>query len=302
MKREQAKLLALSGVQCAIALLSPSLPAEQGSSADDKKKPAGSREQEQRMATIRATLTTINRWIPFLFTLENDGVDGSCAIYITSEDGKLGQELFFDVRTMKPIKNSPLDKLQSMMGPFLSSVGYSGDLVQKIEQMIQQKNRALIDITELLDNEQLSKFGSRFFMAPQGNFALSDLYSIDRKGFLLQPFTLSKSVAALFNWKYPEKIDEARWAELKDLFQDPEGTIPLAKICAVLYGEKRQEFLQEVRSLFMQRFQADLFSVISYGTYDDVVVKVCVLIERLYGVSIGKTQQDQFFIKKVYWL
>jgi len=299
MRREQAKLIALSGVQCVIA----QLLLGQGDQHKDhvaQKKPQGF--EARRSAAIRAVLKTINRWMSFSFTQENDGIDGSCMVYTSCDDGKLGQELFFDLYTMQPLKISQAAMINQKASALFSTAGRQIDFARTIDQLIKKKNRELLDITELLDDERMNFFSRQLFMSLKGTFSVSDLFSIDRKGFLLQPWALSQTVASLFGWKALSGLDDALHKNLDELFREPEESISLAKLFTVLYGEKRQAFINEISSVFHKRFEANLFTVISYGTYEDIVVKICVIIERQQRARSGKDERDQFFIKKIYWL
>jgi hypothetical protein len=297
MRREQAKLVALSGVDCVIAQL---LAHQAPEKSEAKGKTEGI--ELRRRAAILAVVKTINQWIPFSFAPQQDGIGGSCLVYVSCEDGKLGQEFFFDTHTMKRSSNPLVAKINQKAESAFSLAGRQIDLAKTFERLIQSKQRCLVDITELLDDERMKFFSRQLFMRQDTTFALSDLCSIDRKGFLLQPWALSKTVASLFGWKALTGLAAAQNKEIEELFRLPEGSIPLAKLCAVLYGEKRQEVLQEITSLFHQRFEANSFSIISYGSYEDIVVKMCVIIERQRIIRVDKNTQDQFFIKKIYWL
>lgn len=62
-------------------------------------------------------------------------------------------------------------------------------------------------------------------------------------------------------------------------------------------GKNFSEISSEMRSLFSQEFEAETFSVLSYGNIDAVTQKVYAIIEKN-----TVAEQELFVIKKIYWL
>lgn len=129
--REQARMLALSGLQIAIAQLisdapttfttemplsrqqEPALRASgQGNpggqqldrGADAQKKTA---EDKSPAAQFKKVLPIINRWQQFAFTEDQGGIAGSCEIYIAAEQGKINLNALYDFKKKQFVKPDP---------------------------------------------------------------------------------------------------------------------------------------------------------------------------------------------------
>lgn len=293
--REQAKLLAWSGVEIARAtLLVEPPPAKEGENAT----------VQRILFDIKKVMTTVNKWMPFVFTEEHDGVDGSCAIYLACEDGKLNANSFYDTEKKQLTKVPGLDIINQSMIKFLAPWGKDINVAQRVEAVIKsRKNVGIDDVTQLLTDETLKAMSYVLFMQPDRTFALSDLLSVDRSGALLQPWALSRSVADLFKLQPTGKMSAEDWKILEHaLVYEPAGASVWEKVLRVVYGEKHPPIPTELYPLFNQKFEADHFSVISYGTYNKVVVKLYVVLQRQKVVSQEGKERDQFFVTKMYWI
>jgi len=292
--REQAKLLAWSGVEIARARLLEEMP-------PIKK---GENEIVQKILfEIKKVMTIVNHWIPYNFTEAVDGINGACSIYITCEGGKLSANAFYDLQKKQSSQTPGLDIINRSISNFLAPWGRSIDLSQRVGNLIKAKGEKEIDdITELLADEQLKKLSHVLFIEPERTFALSDLLSVDRPGTLLQLWALSRSVADLFKLKPTGKMSAEDWKLLEHaLVYEPAGPSVWEKVLRVVYGEKHPPIPTELYPLFNQKFEAEHFSVISYGTYNNITVKVYVLLQR-QRILIADKESDQFFIRKVYWI
>jgi hypothetical protein len=128
-KREQAKLLALSGIQVGMAQL-----ASFGSIQEKKEGVAPTTATMLRTGFVSATeaaqkqflselLPLLNQWQQFKLTKSADGIDGEIAIAITSEAGKINLNAIYDFTKRKfKGENEPRGDWKKIMQAIMARV------------------------------------------------------------------------------------------------------------------------------------------------------------------------------------
>jgi len=294
-RRAQAKLLAWSGVQMALAQIMQKMP--------DSKSEGNELFIEQILFKLRKTILMCNRWQKVQLTEEADGVDGTCAFYIACEGGKINVNALYDHTLQTTAQNTVLDELGVALQKAVKPWNTSVNVLKRAEVLLEKRGTPLNDVTELFADEQLKPLFPALFLNPESTFSLTDALSIERSGQLLQPWALSGSIESAYDLKRTETISEEQWEFLNKAFtQEAAGPGVWEKLFTVLYGENRSQQIQELYPLFNQRFEADLFSVISYGAYTDVIVMLYALIQLRRETGEDGTERTYGNIKRVYWI
>lgn len=296
--REQAKLLAWSGVEMALTQLCAPVP-----------KKASENFVTRTLFELRKVMTVCNRWQRVQLTDEIDGIDGTCAFYVACEGGKLNPNALYDREKQALVEHPSLIVLNTALTKRLSAWGRDLDFMKRLETVMRARTEPLYDVTELLADEQLKKLQPVLFMRPDRDFALTDLITVEREGMLLQPWVLSRSIATAFDLEPTGTITDDQWKMVSDaLTKEPAGPAVWDKLYTVLYGEQRSTAIKELYSFFdqkfdlNQRFEADLFSVISYGSYSDVVVTLYAIVQRRRVIDEQGVEHVYGFVKRVYWV
>lgn len=222
-KREQARMLAVSGISIALAQLSVQ---DQKITFKDEKKVSpvaatgmqdqragkgnsGLKEQgfgqnpQEAQYNARRLLKTLllvqNTWQTFLLTSEKDGIDAVIKICITCEDGKINLNHLWDFKkkrfnfSLSPNENPK--KLFEAFGKRISSLAGAQDVFENIETFLKKRAQPLQDITELLESKQMWEFKDALFFQPEGS-SLKDSVALlsdeqkKKKIFLTDIFTV----------------------------------------------------------------------------------------------------------------
>jgi hypothetical protein len=306
--REQAKLLAWSGVQIAIAQL-------QSTELNEDKLTKGSEEERQKFLEkmVRIPLEAMNSWQKKEFTEATDGVEGICTFYIACENGKINAEDFAkpkekqkNVNPTKPTQ-TPIDKAyDGFMKLAANKIGKTKygtvNILAELMKLRAKRGHPFDDISELFEDEQFRPLASILYPVPgEEQFALSDFLSFERTTEPLSIWLLSRAVAHVLNLKRVTKISDAAWKELSALLLSGMNGDTIKKITQLLYGKNHTPIPPEIMPLLSPKFESNLFSVVSYGSYNKIVVKLYVLIKRA-RIREGDQETLRFFVHKVIWL
>jgi hypothetical protein len=217
--REQARLLALSGIQIAIAQLS----AEDTPEATDKSKKEPEKKVVNKMGDeLKKVLPILNRWQEFALTQEQGGVAGSCEIYLTAEQGKINLNALYDFKKKQFVKTALHPSTPLRMSEGERSTGQqpgknqqdarkaqpeaakqspvdgqkivqaAGDLfpikgqvfAEVVGDILKQRGKPLADVTELLQDKKMQKLRDMIFVSREGKDkkskpALLDLFTVE---------------------------------------------------------------------------------------------------------------------------
>jgi hypothetical protein len=325
-KREQAKLLALSGIQVAMAQL-----ASFGEMQEKKEAAAPTAATMLRTGFVSAAetaqkqflaelLPVLNQWQQFKVTKLADGVDGEIAIAIASEAGKINLNAIYDF-TKRKFKGENEQRgdwkkiMQAVMARVQKKMKIGQNMFSPFENFMKGRQHRLNDATELLTLDVFRAFaGKEFYRLPPSmkpvkedySLYLLDLFTVYGGKSTVQPWLLSNSVRDVLDIK-PGKAANMKQRKtvvqnwMKNFKPAIRGAQEWNKIFQPIYGIEFQRLLKGIDAVFESSFDPTLFSVVSYGIIGGVVQRAYAIVERLKRVENKKTWYDMK-IKKFYWI
>lgn len=299
-EREKAIMLAESGVQLALSQLG--VPAEEKKSEEEEKQ---QQDQQQAQAPapkalgddqnfLRVLLPIINRWQEISFTKKNDGFDGELKFCVVCENAKINLNIAYDFE--KHEFASP-DNKELMIKAFarLQDITQAPNLFEPFEAWMKKRKTRIEDVTELMTIDEFNQFKDRVFYEPpvktteksggaQKNLPvyLTDLFTIEPERGCVQPWVLSDSVCALYDFsRADKKVDQELVKKVLPKFKpkanwEADWDASLAE----LYGKKYDTIPAIFRKLLAVKFGLTHFSVVSYGTVGGVTQRVVAIVER----------------------
>lgn len=324
--REQARLLALSGINIAIAQITDAQKAGEKKKEEKQdqqkqqkqqmpkpqvapgvKQSQGQPQQTQGEVSIKDQLTKltaiINRWQTFSLP-QQAGVEGSCEIYIASEQGKIDLNSVYDFSQRKFIKRDGFDgeKICQLVGEKLSSVLKSGSFVELLTAFLKERGYPLDDVSQLVADKRFEKLRDHLFVTPSDGIALYDLFTVETQQAQIQPWLISSGIGSVLGFKVGKVLDAKIWQKSLEKLPASVGTLIWQQqwdtLLAPVYGKEYAKLTNEVKSMFAQKFESAPFSVVSYGKFGAFTTKVYAIIEA------KKSEQGApagFGIRKLYW-
>ncbi len=322
-RREEAKLLAISGVQVAMSqLASPPdfAKATSGKQAEEgkegEKAKAVSPEQEAKNL-LTQLLPTLNQWQEYPLKKDIDGIDGTIKIALSCEEGKLNLNHMYDfVRRRFMGEGQPKGDWKKIMA-FVSkriqkSMGISADLFESFEKFFKHRQYKVNDATELLTLDGFKQFARTVFYEPptikkdsERPLYLLDMFTVYGNG-KLQPWLLSDSVRGVFEMKRVGQTEEKKKKEMiQELVKKFKPNMNVAQdwntLFQPLYGIEFKRLFKGIEAIFESSFDPKIFSVVSYGVVGEVTQRVYAILERMRHVDKDKTWYD-VKIRKFYWI
>lgn len=326
--RERAKALALSGVQIAMSQLAhaekdPKKKEEKKELSPDKKQPQKQDPQDGVRRFLISMLPRLNTWQTFVLTQKNDGIQGRIAVCISCEDGKLDINQFFDFAQKKFVgEGSGKDdgkKIMQAVFNRLKEVQGSESLFAGFEKFLKERQNKLHEPSELLAIKEFERFKDAIFFEPEPsgqqksgqekqNVYLQDLFTIWSSKKELNPWLLSHSFRVVCGLKPALQSEDVQGKKLEDKLKEFKQPLNFPKgwdtFLAPLFGKKFEQLPKELQGIMSTKFEPRVFSVLSYGTVDDVTQKMLVIIERKEAPVAGPSGDTLFVFqaKRVYWL
>ncbi len=291
-KQQQARMLALNGLEIARAQLSNPLEI-------DKK-------------TIDQNI------VPFLytdikqvFTLtdEKDGIDGNITLYISCEDGKINLNKSYDFQEKKFIKLDKEQDAQNLLALIntIAQQKFSFDnFSQSIGQLFQKRAKPLEDLTEVIAPKSSGDIFYALDSEDTDYVAFTDLFTLGGSEFKIQPLYISSSLAQIMHLG-KQKLDKKQRLEIVKKIQAFKAPInwPTAwkELLAALFKKEYTVLPDSIKKILASKIEVTTFNVISYGTVDDgagmpVTQKVCAYLEK----SMNQQKTMVYTIKRLYWL
>jgi hypothetical protein len=293
-EREQARMLALSGIQIAISQLSPEI--------DEKEKSDPNKVLQKKYG---AYLEHAAHWQSYTLKESTDGIDGTLLVYITNESGKININGLYNQKEKKFVIAAEAKKILTLIGEKLQPFTKSSNVYDSFERFLQQReDKPLDDVSQLLAIESLKLplFLSKPEKAENNIPAITDIFSIDIQTPPLQALALSQSLAQLFGFKMVTAADEQNNKRIQDVAKKLKPTMDWAKeweaTGAQLLGKPYTEVTPELKALFDQKLELKMFSVIAHATVGTVTQKVYAVIELV----TDKDKHESFAIRKIYWI
>lgn len=311
-QREQAKILAISGINIAIKQLLDLDKKPQkkdgeeklASQDDDSKEEEKSDASQEGMANaskknphdkkfFEQILPFLNRWRTVSFDEKRDGFAATLNICLTCEEGKINLNEAFD------FKKQEFKKEYGILLKSLEIKGKlpSGELVAKLQEFLTKRARKLEDVSELaqipacrnLDifhkpPETPAKKGDPEL--PSTNLALSDIFTIWTSSQEINPILFSNGLCAMFTLRQPLATDpekmKKQFKQFKKQFKPDFARDWDAhwEILQPLY-EKKPPFFKDMQGIFSKEFGPRTYSVISYATVGKVTQRVLAVIKKV---------------------
>jgi hypothetical protein len=320
--QEKARQLAFGGIQCAIAQLmveqkKEEPKAEQQESSAQKKDEAQKKEnaqekkepkQSQGQLLLQAILPTLNRVQEFKLKKKTDGIDGTLALVIGSEEGKINLNKLYDFEKHKFVgEGQPQGDMRQYIQQAFASIkdDIGADLFEPLEKFLKQRKYPLNDVTELLTIPEFAVFKNTIFYNPfdvkksaeeKPTVYLTDIFTIYPLKREIQPWLLS---ASLMKQDTEKKQDVS---EILKKFKDQTNwKTDWDTILKPLYNVEFKALNPSFVSLLSANFDPKFFSVMSRGTVNKVSVTVWAFLE-LGREGSGKESMPIIRIRQVYML
>lgn len=315
-EREQAKALALSGIEIAIAQLS--MPGAEkdaqsnGAQASPLATPGTAGESDKALRDN--CLKVCNHWQKFDLTHKEDGVDATCEIYIACEQGKINLNALYNFEKKEYVVRDGIDgkKIIEWIGPRIDELVGTQHFAENVTNFFKQRKKPLEDITELLSDPAFKNFipcqwplcnsAPEAASSKEQQIFLTDLLYVCGQDSTLEPLVLSRSFLRLLGNKQDDAVytqkQKSVAVELKkmplEMAWESQWDVQLAKFYDIEYTKVPES----LRKLFAKKFELVLFSVISCVKIGNAHQKVCALLEK----NVSADNQTRYIIKKLYWL
>lgn len=298
---ERAQDIALSGVELVRRVLSN--PGD----------PDGTKHE------IESILRFINRWRNFDLHTETDGVEGTIAVYVACEEGKININSMFDLEKKQFVfdeKDDFTKDLWTRVGTVFRSktagVGVT-DFKDFLVRHLKDRKEPLDDVSELFNEEplvhtppiftpQAGAFDKSGVAAPLG---VIDLLTISEFMEKLQPVFLSRGMCDLLGFKNLPSDDDGREKVIRDLVGKVKLDAKISwarewdKILAPIYGKTFNQIEGRFRwTTFDQHIGALTISVLCYGKMSNKTVGVFALLRR----QVEQDKRVVYHVKKLYWI
>jgi hypothetical protein len=283
-EREHAEMLALGGVELAMAQLEIKPPKKK----DEKEKPSPDETKKTTKAFLQKILPHLNRWQVFELTDATDGIDGKIKICISCEDGKINLNQIFDEK-----KKSIKPEYQKLLKNISIKRKLKGStVVKKFANLFKKEKKQIEDVSQLRSLLPIKKM---FYEPPRrtprernakpnNDFALFDLFTVHGSP-KLEPLFLSDSLCKIFDLSRPVAYDAKRKKnKFKNFIEqfNPSAQENIEQYWTKLqtiYG-KKPAHLSDFKNIFSAKFEPKVYSVLSSGTVGGVEQRLLAIIEK----------------------
>ncbi len=290
--REQAELLAYSGIQLAIAQLSltddTEADAKESSGADKNAKPD---EGKKMKAMLKRVLPHLNRWQTCKLNKKTDQVDGTIKFCISSEQGKLNINEVFDFSNMsfkKPFA-------EFIRGLDIKPTLKKGEVHDRLVEFFKKRKKRLYDVSELLMVPGLQTLdifynppsipGKGKSSMPNVNVTLLDVFTVWTDNDKINPFWFSDSWCGMLNLRraHADDAEKQKEAFKKVIEQIKPETKPdwdqQWQIVEPLYGQK-PKIISSLKDNFTKEFGSTVYSVLSCGKVEEVECQLLAILKE----------------------
>lgn len=300
--REHAEMLALGGINIAIAQLTIDKPVE----ANKKLSPEEQQKKKKKEfgEFLERMLPNINRWQEYNLKKEIDGIDGTLNICITCENGKINLNKAFDFKTkdFKPEYKKLLENVK------FTNEKISEHVLKRLTEYLRKRNKPLYDISELNDEKVLPikklfyeppvRTEKQLNAKPNTAIALQDLFTIWGDTEKLEALFLSDALCEILKLRRPMPYDaERRKEKFKSFIKSydanvDENDIKYWNLISQIYDPK-MGFKASDNKIFSPNFAPTAYSVLSSGKVGDVEQRALAILIK------GK---QKFDIIRIYWI
>lgn len=329
-ERENAKMLALSGIQIAMSQLAapeqfekekkkpaptqPTAP-KPNEQKEPQKQPAESAEQQAKNL-LGQLLPTINQWQEYPMKKDIDGIEGTIKVAISCEEGKIDLNRIYDFASKKFVgegqqRGDWKKLLQYICQRIQKQMKISDNLFESFEKFFKQRHSKINDATELLPLQGFKSFAQSLFYDPslqkskESHLYLLDIFTTYGSP-KLQPWLLSHSVQDIFELKIGKPLEMKKKQEMiQTIVKKLKPIINVSQewntLFQPLYGIEFKRLHKGLEAFFDGSFDPKIFSVVSYGVVGQVTQRIYAILERVRHVTKDKTWYD-VKVRKFYWI
>jgi hypothetical protein len=341
-EREQARALALSGLELVLSKISLVLPPEKETKEKkEAEKKEGEKEKKDEEAKKKAGdekllpvqqwllqfLPVLNKWQTVELTEKGEGIEGSISFYISSEQGKINLTYLDKLTQQGPTgteqkeakeqeekkqqeekkkaeaeKKTPLNALDELIK---KAAGVS--VKAMLKEARDRLKRPVEDATELVSAKSFAPLKDRLFVEQQpAQKGRPELYAMDL-------FTSVQGSGTLNPWLLSQStktilgLRENKEVKINTQFvKNVKPTMNWAtdwdKVLAPLYGKKFNSISQELRPLLAPNFEATAFSAVVYARVGTVTQRISALLENIEPPASLSSKSMLFKVTRLYWL
>lgn len=317
LEREKAKMLALSGVQVAIAQLAQSPEKKNNQKEQPQTDKSGATQTTQKNNPERdfllRILPTLNRWQDFELKEDIDGIDGKISICLMCEEGKINLNRIIDFKknAFKGTDKSGWKIIMQEICKAIDRVAKTGDLFAAFEKIVKETQIPFNDATELITRKEFNHFKDTLFYQPptakkQDTIYLTDIFTVWSSSDKLEPWLFSDSMNGLLGLPRVEVDDIKKRKEqaenwVKNFKEKSNWQQDWQTILMPMYGKELRTLPKNIDSMLSTTFAPKYFSVLVHGKVGDVTQIVYAILERNKQAQ-GDNIEYEVIIKKLYWL
>lgn len=322
-EREKAKILALSGVEIAIAQLAqaPEKKHEQKedqtesaqASSSSAKASADKQKNNPEKDFLTRILPTLNRWQHFDLTENTDGIDAKISICLMCEEGKinLNKIIDFEKNTFKGNENTGWKVIMQEICKAIDRNAKTGDLFPTFEKIVKEAQYPFNDATELIVKKEFNTFKNILFYQPpttkkQDTIYLTDIFTVWSSSEKIEPWLFSDSINSLLGLPRVEVDDIKKRKEqieiwMKNFKERSNWQQDWQTILMPIYGKELRTLPKNIDSMLSTTFAPVYFSVRVHAKVGEVTQIVYAILERNKESVEGTTEYD-VILKKLYYL
>ena len=326
--REKAKLIALGGVQIAIAQLSKTPEKE-----EEKKQPAPTQEKsapaqgtdtdKEAKYLLQRLLPIINRWQQFDLVEKYDGIDAQLSLCLMCEDGKININRVYNFKKemFRGNKETGWKAVMQELCKSIEKVTKLTDLFPAFEKTFKERRSKYNDATELITKKEFNYFKDFLFFEPPSfdklrtngtekkekqTIYLTDIFTIWTNSGKIEPWLFSHSLILLFGLASAEQDDSKKRTEqvegwLKNFKKKANWEQDWKTTLQPMYGKELRTLPKHIDSMLSTTFDPRFFSVRVHAHVGEVTQRLYAILERTKR-SQGNEIVYDVIIRKLYWL
>ncbi len=318
LEKEQAKMVALGGIQIAISELTytdttksaeSSAKQQAGSNIIKSLVGGGSGQEDNKM--LLQIFTVLNTWQTFEFTTGSDGFDAKLQIYISCENGKIELNQFFDSEKKlftKLPNGAESRKILQWIEEKTQQFGIKS-VAEPLERLFKKQQIPFVDVTQIMEEPEFKNLN--IFPTPpdkanknlKKQIYLADLFTVDSDGMAIMPWAISDSLLNLMGGKQLPKETESQKAGLAEKLKSSKLSIDLEKewnkLVTPIYGIEWNNINTDLKQLFLSKFEPTAFSVVCQATVGRTTQRLVAIIAKNRE---SRAKSAGFTTRKLYWL
>jgi len=322
--REKAKLLALSGIQIAVAQLAKVPEKENqkesaGKSSDKGKASSGEDKESQQF--LQRILPSLNRWQTFELVEQTDGIDATIELCLMCEEGKINLNRMYNFK--KDIFRGDKEKgwkviLQELCKSIEKTTKMT-DLFPVFEKIFKERRTKFNDATELITKKEFQPFKDLLFYEPpslvisekkekkQQQIYLTDIFTVWTSSGKIEPWLFSHSINVIFGLEQAVNTNDMKKRKeqvdgwVKNFKQKSQWEQDWKTILQPMYGKELRTLPKNIDSMLSTIFDPHFFSVRVHAKVGEVTQRVYAILERTKS-SQGSDIEYDVTMKKLYWL